>query len=1014
MAGKDAKGRVALRLEEFFYWWGCTVATHPLKVILATLVVTGLSSVGLLNFNSEMDGVKMMLPEGSRHSLVETWKENYFTEEIRATITIFSHEENILTSEGLLRLLDLHQEVAAVEFDGGNYTRACLKIPITNILLQDKRRKKRQVAVEVADPLDNPNYLDYQEEYMNFYGNQEIEDNDDDSVDTFENLPKDIYCDIVETLQDKCGEYSLLEIWKYDKVVISQLSDQDIINAINTLRESPIFGYSTDYINYLGGVEYNLTGHAVKARSVRSIWLEKFDSKNIPEKKLFEAGHDQDRADPFTMGYEQTLLKVLQSWSEKLNEEDEGYSLFMNLGLSFSTEASEPVKHDVKRQIVGYILMFSYTLLSLGKLNLVENKLYLAGAGITSVFFGYIVGTSLSSAIGLIYTPVSGILPFICLGVGIDDMFVIMRCFNNIPEAEKKTNSIVHNIGLALKHAGTAITVTSLTDICAFMSGGLTYFVAGKSFCIGGAIAITAIFLFQTSWFVAWLTLDQQRIQQKRNGIIPCLVHKEWQPPKWSQNDNSTLAMSKIASIFEFPIFQAFIIFITFGMLSLGICGALQIQIEYDFKTAVPDDSYLKAWFDKNEIDFSTDGYGVDFYTQNTSYTIEDFEKIDNLVNQLVDLTQSHSEWVHFGKELPKTLQTPWEVASGFWWSDFKTFLNKTKDIQIWREGFSDGLFPLHFSDFLHHEYGSIYNTHFRFSSDLKCNKDAPNITAMKLGTLKFRDLRGLSNHLPAQKAITEILSQSNLSSKTFEYSYIYPAWEIEEILSNELVPNISASLACVIIIILITLADFRATLFTFACVLFTIVDVVGVIFYWDMSIDVTVLLGIIVGIGLCVDYGAHIAHSFVMSKGLKNQRAIASFVYIGPAIVHGGASTFLAIIPLAFSESHAFITFFRMICLTVLLGLFHGLFFLTIMLSIFGTNNLGETNEEKHLKGRTNQACSNDSNDSNDSHVIEEKVSNGLRRYSEQVSYRNNNEKNVLRRNSVHNVFYGTNDLLA
>ena len=49
--------------------------------------------------------------------------------------------------------------------------------------------------------------------------------------------------------------------------------------------------------------------------------------------------------------------------------------------------------------------------------------------------------------------------------------------------------------------------------------------------------------------------------------------------------------------------------------------------------------------------------------------------------------------------------------------------------------------------------------------------------------------------------------------------------------------------------------------------------------------------------------------------------------------------STFLAITPIGFSQSHASITFFRMVSLTVLFGLFHGLIFLPVMLAIFGAD---------------------------------------------------------------------------
>ena len=117
--------------------------------------------------------------------------------------------------------------------------------------------------------------------------------------------------------------------------------------------------------------------------------------------------------------------------------EGRGYELFMNLGLSFVTESSKPIEYDSQRQIVGYALMFLYTLLSLGKFDRVEVRFYLAAAGILSVFFGVAVGVGLTMALGFYYTPLTGVIPFLCLAIGIDDMFVIMRCFDNIPDEDR-------------------------------------------------------------------------------------------------------------------------------------------------------------------------------------------------------------------------------------------------------------------------------------------------------------------------------------------------------------------------------------------------------------------------------------------------------------------------------------------------------------------------------------------------------------------------------------------------
>ena len=950
---KCTNWKLAHVFETFFYWWGCKVSENPWKIILACLFVTGLASLGLLNFSSETDGWKLWLPEGSRHSVITNWKKEHFVEDVRGTITLFNHEENVLTKEALILLLDLHKKVQSVQFDRGNFSDACLKIPITDILLAGKERKKRQaIPSETVHPsevseLDNYDY----EEYFNFYG-VGIEEENDEDPEMVEGVPKKIYCDIIETLEDKCGEYSLLEIWKYDEKLISNLKEQDIIDAINTVDESPVFGYPTNYINYLGSVEYNSTGHAIKAKSVRSIWLEKFDPNNIqPSKKL--VGFSLDLVDSFTYGYEQEVLKMLKKWRDEREDEDKGYSLNMNLGLSFPDESSGPVERDITRQVIGYLMMFIYTFISLGKLNMVENKFYLAAAGISSVFLGVIVGFGLTLAFGFPYTMVTALLPFICLGIGIDDMFVITRCFDIVTEGKSQSDdALAKNVGLAMKNAGTSITVTTLTDICAFGIGGMTYFPGLQYFCICAMLSITFVYIFQTSFFVAWMVLDQKRITEKRNGFIPFIVHYDWQQSEWSQKDISTIVSSKVARLFEIYTFRIFIIIYTMAMLSIGIWAACEIKVEYDIKFLIPEDSYLKAWIRQNDKHFPSDGYGVTIYSQEVSYELEDFLKIELIVNDLDNLTRTHNEWVHYGKDLPKTVQTPWEVATGFWWHDLKEFVANRKNISEWKTTFTHGNFPMILSDFLHHEDGSIYNNSFRFSDELKCNMDAPPIKAVKLGSLRFRDLTGLTRHKPATQAIDNILAIANLSSTTFASSYIYPPWEVDEILGDELFENMSIALATVSLITFITLPDLRASIFTMACVLFTIIDIVGAIFLIGMKIDAFSVYCFIMAIGLSVDYAAHIAHSFIVSKGTRTQRATNAFISISPAVIHGGLSTFLAVIPIGgFTQSHASKTFFRIVSLTVLFGMYHGLLFLPVLLTVFGA----DTNEKEEIKMEVN-----------------------------------------------------------
>ena len=103
-----------------------------------------------------------------------------------------------------------------------------------------------------------------------------------------------------------------------------------------------------------------------------------------------------------------------------------------------------------------------------------ENRGYLALIGLASIGIGIGGSYGLSSLVGFPYTPMHSILPFLLLGIGIDDMFVIVQSFSNL-NAEERALDLPNRFGFALKHAGVAITITSVTDLLAFGIGMFYY-----------------------------------------------------------------------------------------------------------------------------------------------------------------------------------------------------------------------------------------------------------------------------------------------------------------------------------------------------------------------------------------------------------------------------------------------------------------------------------------------------------------------------------------------------------
>ncbi len=310
--------------------------------------------------------------------------------------------------------------------------------------------------------------FDYDDEDVYTSGKQTAGNQEDD-----DELPPEIYCDLVATLEDKCGEYNLLELWKYDEDKIRKLTQQDIIDAVNSVKKSPVFGYPTDFTSYLGNKQYNSTGHVIGAGSIRTVWLATFDPDKVEETEQ-ATGIELDTADPFTMEWELQLIDVLLGMGDELDEEEEGYRLLIHVARSFADITTRAVVFDGIRMVCGYFLMFGYTMFMLGKCNLVEHRSYLALMGLLAVGFGLIISMGITLGLGYPYTPIHGILPFLCLGIGIDDMFVILQCWNNLPDHEKAGRSLPEKMAMTMQHAGVAITVTSVTDVFAFGVGSVT------------------------------------------------------------------------------------------------------------------------------------------------------------------------------------------------------------------------------------------------------------------------------------------------------------------------------------------------------------------------------------------------------------------------------------------------------------------------------------------------------------------------------------------------------------
>ena len=691
--------------------------------------------------------------------------------------------------------------------------------------------------------------------------------NKDSPVAIMENLPQNIKCKLLDQeLPTKCLEHSIIELWKYCENVINHLTEEDVLYAINNINHSPYFGFEYDYSSLLGGIKKscnNCSGSIISATSAMYHFITKVDLDNIASLgETGDAGTDPDATlDQANYDWQEGVKNAILNETE--NMKNANISITVRMTRSFTDETSKAIFFDLNRVVFCGLIMYVYTALMLGRLDLIEQRSYLTFAGIVSIMLSLEVCIGITAAMGYPYSPHHALLPFIMIGIGVDNMFVIVESWYNLDEMTRKGHDLQHSIGETVKHAGVAITVTSLTDIFAFGVGCLTLLPGLEAFCLNCAIGIFVLYVLQLSWFLACMVLDQERIQAGRNAILPCLISKKFSnppsanPTKENRKTKSPqgVLMRGYVSLLESKIYKSLIVCCTFSILGLGVWGSILIKNQSDEVKHLPTDSYLRRWFENLKEDFPDLGHQVKLFTGPINPK-QDLRKIDSILNELVEMKNQgrivkdiDGWWIAFNRSLPG-------MFTNMSWEESMIRLENSTN------------FNRLMSDFLHSSKGGKYKSDLSFNADLECGYPAPLITASSFD-ITYQNFDGPTDHIPGVDAINQLINKANLSSKIFTNGRIYGSWEIDKVIAFELMRNLLLAIVCVFAITFILLSNIVASGLVLMCVLFSLVDVIGFLHFWGMTIDVLSCSNIVMSVGLCVDYSVHIAHAFLVSSGM-------------------------------------------------------------------------------------------------------------------------------------------------
>merc|ERR1711871_1510102 len=616
---------------------------------------------------------------------------------------------------------------------------------------------------------------------------------------------------------------------------------------------------------------------------------------------------DGSEVDPIAQEWESKALCVLGIAAPVAREVTaptcDGSKLFTfkaQFSRSLSDEFGQAIRGDVAALSISYFAIIIYMGIMLSKRDHVHSMVFMSIITVIIVLLSYAASMGLGAYMGLMNNNLNAQIPFLLLGLGVDDAFVLSSEFFRVTRASPLMG-VEERIAIATRNGGMSILITSVTDALAFFFGSITVLPALSWFCVFAGIGVVVCFLLQIFFFMPFLVLNERRAKANRYDLscfplccfkatkkldkICCAKTEIEQSPNVDVVDAKTPSpdaaakgsddtyihdfnqprgccfcckcpsgglengLERFGRLITTPIGKGVTLLIFSGILVAGAIGCTLIIQDFKLEWFVPDDSYLNTFFKWNDKYFAS-GTPVSIYGRDEDY----FAQQDKLVemkkylnnSKLVDQSKDISDW--YGTFMTTSRNN---VAQRDNWltTDYSKFKDKNtfyKELHNWYDGGGGARYrsSLQWND-KDCNKGDLY-----LEVDGKC-EPTKGLMAMKMGmtlTLEATDKGNIRYETMTylRQNVTEILGD-----KAFPYSFQFLYWEETGVIGKELVNNLISCGAVIIVMII-----------------YSVVSLVGFMHWWDITVSGVSTIYILISVGLAVDYSAHIAHMFVTSTG--------------------------------------------------------------------------------------------------------------------------------------------------
>uniref|UniRef100_A0A6Q2YRP6 SSD domain-containing protein n=1 Tax=Esox lucius TaxID=8010 RepID=A0A6Q2YRP6_ESOLU len=897
-------------LGSWFQAWGTLIASHPFKVLLASAVVVGAFATGLMYIELTTDPVQLWSAPDSRARKEKDMHDKYFD-------PFFRTNQLILTAPGRPSYI-----YDSLIFGKQNFISQCETSLWSQLYLQsiefwsddlNRTASLKDVCFAPLNP-SNPSLTDCAVNSLPQYFQNSV-----DNINKKVNMTK-------------LGVTKEVD-WKdhFIYCVNSPLSFKDITD----LKMSCMADYGAPVFPFLavGGYESNYT-------NAEALILT-FSLNNYPRENVkFN----------IAMEWEQRFLDILKEYQMSPGNP---FTFAYMAERSLEDEINRTTAEDIPIFMISYAVIFVYISVALGEYTsfsriLVDSKFLVGLGGIL------VVGCSVLASMGFyawIGIPSSLIIlqvvPFLVLAVGADNIFIFVLEYQR--DARRPNEKREEQIGRVLGNVAPSMLLCSVSESVCFFLGALSTMPAVRSFALYAALAVVLDFVLQMTAFVALLSLDCKRQDRNRCEVVCCITVKTPAPSKPNEGFLLPIMRKYYAPVLLHPVTRVIVMVVFITMLMSSIYLMLHVTVGLDQELAMPKGSYMLEYFKYLYAYFEV---GVPTYFVTTKGF--DFSKVMgmNAVCSSVGCDPfSLTQKIQYASEYPQ--RSYLAVPANSWVDDFIDWLNPGSGCcRLYTEGPDEGKF----CNASECEYKvpdrkaicvlRIQETHstciLTSGAVLSATRFMAYHTALTTSrefTAALKTARELAHN------ITLTMRKINDTPPDFEvfpYTVTYVFYEQYLTIVSEGVFIISLCLLPTFVVCCLLLGmDVRSGTLNLLTIIMITVDTVGVMTLWGIDYNAVALINLVTAVGISVEFVSHMTRSFALSiQPTHIERAKEATATMGSAVFAGVAMTNLpGIVVLAFAKAQLIqIFFFRLNLVITLLGLAHGLIFLPVLLSYFGT----------------------------------------------------------------------------